>query len=71
MNMLDRYIFDDPMFEFRQVEKISSSPKIETGSEPPTSYLVGTGGFVLGVKEAGRWHDNSPQSSADIRNGWS
>jgi hypothetical protein len=54
MNMLDRYIFDDPMFEFRQVEKISSSPKIETGSEPPTSYLVGTGGFVLGVKEAGR-----------------
>jgi hypothetical protein len=32
---------------------------------------VGTRGFAFGVKGAGRWHDNSPPSSADIRNGWS
>jgi len=63
------------MFEFREVEKIFSSPKIETGSEPPTCYLVGTrrgeGGVVLGLKGVGRRQNNSPPSSADIRKGWS
>jgi hypothetical protein len=56
MNMLNKYIFDDPMFESRQVEKIFSSPKIETGSAPLTSYLVSTGvrGVVLRLKGAGR-----------------
>ena len=69
MNMLNKYIFDDPMFESRQVEKIFSSPKIETGSAPLTSYLVSTGvrGVVLRLKGAGRWQDNSPPSIADIR----
>jgi hypothetical protein len=52
--MLNKYILDDPLFEFRQVGKIISAPKIETGSEPPASYLVGTRGFAFGVKGAGR-----------------
>jgi len=52
--MLNKYIFDDPMFEFRQVEKTFSSPIIETGFEPPTSYLVGTGCVCVFVCVGGK-----------------
>jgi hypothetical protein len=52
MNMLKIYTFDGPRFEFRQVEKILSSPKIGTSSKPPNFLFSGyrLEGVVRGVK---------------------
>jgi hypothetical protein len=64
--MLNKYMFDDSMFEFRQMEKIFSSPKIKTGSEPPSSYLVGTGAVGAGVKGGQKVTQQLPLHPAPI-----
>jgi hypothetical protein len=44
---------------------------VQTGSGAhPASYPMGTRGFSLGVKRPGREADNTPPSSAEVKNAW-
>jgi hypothetical protein len=67
------YGLDDRAIEFRSptgAEDFSSSPCVQIGSGAhPASYLMGTGGpFPRGKERPGRDTDNSPPSSAEVKN---
>jgi hypothetical protein len=54
------------------VDFFSPHHRIQTGSGAhPASYSVGTGCSSAGVKRLGREADNSPSSSAEVKNAWS
>jgi hypothetical protein len=45
--------------------------RVQTGSGAhPFSYPIGTGALSLGVKRPGREADNSPPSTAEVKNAW-
>jgi hypothetical protein len=51
--------------------RIFSSPNIQTGSGVhPTSYPMGTGGSIPGVKRPGSEADHHPPTSDEIRKTW-
>jgi hypothetical protein len=50
-------------------ENFSLYHRVQWG--PPTSYPMGTGALSLGMKRPGREADDSPPSSAEIKNAWS
>jgi hypothetical protein len=56
------------------IQKCSSCSlhhRVQNGSGAhPTSYSMGTGGLSLEVKRPGHETDNSPPSSAEVKNAW-
>jgi hypothetical protein len=54
-----------------RVKKFSLLHVVQTCSEAhPASYPMGTGGFFLGGKAAGREADHSPPTNAEVKKTW-
>jgi hypothetical protein len=52
------------IFLFATVSRTALGP-----TQPPTQWVPGA--LSLGIKRSGREADHSPQSSAEVKNGWS
>ena len=65
VGILTRYRLDGPGIESRLGARFSAPVQTGPGSHP-ASYTMGTGSF-LGVKQTGRGVDQSPPSSAEVK----
>jgi hypothetical protein len=56
--------------EYKPDISMKNWKKTDSGANP-ASYPMGTGGSFTGVKRPGRDADQSPPSSAEVKNMWS